>query len=177
MAMDKEQINLQLAAHYGAFTEYIQSLPEADYSLSLHGKWSAAQQLNHIVLSVKPLAQVSAMEKDMIAATFGLTQSAGRTYDDLKAQYLQQLSDGGKAPERFVPAVAPARSREEMTAELSALVSQLSNNISTFTEQQLDTFQLPHPLLGNISFREMTYNAIYHVQHHQAQVEAHLKGA
>jgi len=175
--MNKEQISQQLASHYASFAAYINSLSDAGYNHSRPGKWSAAQQLNHMVLSVKPLAQVSAMDKAMIAASFGTTNAAGRSYNDLLTAYLDKLHAGGRAPERFVPAAEPALSRTELTGEMSRLVGQLRNNLATFTEQELDTLQLPHPLLGNITFREMMYNAIYHVQHHHAQTEQNLKDA
>ena len=43
----------------------------------------------------------------------------------------------------------------------------LNKKIELFSEQDLDSHILPHPLLGKLTFREMLYFTIYHVQHHQ----------
>jgi hypothetical protein len=43
-----------------------------------------------------------------------------------------------------------------------------------FSEKDLDTLILPHPLLGKVTLREMLYFTIYHVQHHVEQVKTNL---
>lgn len=164
--MNKSSIQHLFTEKYGDFVQYIAALSEANYAFHLPQKWNAAQQLEHIVLCVQPLVQVFSMDHGMIAQTFGTTSGTGRDYDTLLDEYQTKLKAGGKAPERFVPAEVTA-TRSDLTGKLTHLVQKLSNAIDLFTEEELDTLCIPHPLLGNLSLREMLYNAIYHVQHHE----------
>ena len=63
----------------------------------------------------------------------------------------------------------------ESNTGMPELIEKLNKEIEVFTEEELDTLLIPHPLLRNISLREMLYNAIYHVEHHQKQAENNLK--
>lgn len=158
--MNKQAITTSLNQHYKAFTEYINGLPEGDYTKSYQQKWTAGQQLEHIVICVKPLVQVFSMAPAAIAANFGTTDRAGRSYATLLHDYQEKLNAGGKAPARFLPDASNAPPKNALIKELESLVSTLCSRIENFTEEELDTLCLPHPLLGNISIREMLYNAI-----------------
>ena len=169
--MNKQEIIDHLALNYNAFIDYINSLTTEEYAFSKGQKWNAVQQLDHIVLCVKPLVQVFSMDKAAIAQAFGSTERQGRSYDVLLDDYHIKLSEGGKAPERFVPAAGTADQKQAQCAMLSKLVKDLCAKVDTFTNAELDTLLIPHPLLGSLTLREMLYNAIYHVKHHQSQMQ------
>ncbi len=173
--MNKAELTTTLTDRYAHFTNYINSLSADDYMYSYNGKWTAGQQLEHIVICVKPLVQVFGMPKTAIAQTFGTTNKPGRDYDTLLSEYKSKLSEGGKAPTKYVPVTTELTQRSALSETLPNLIAALNAGIETFTEQQLDTLCIPHPLLGSISLREMLYNAIYHVQHHQAIAVENLK--
>jgi len=48
--------------------------------------------------------------------------------------------------------------------------------LEQFTEEELDTLSLPHPLLGILSIREMFYLISYHPSHHLAQTKQCVEG-
>lgn len=173
--MNKQAIIASLTQHYKAFTEYINGLSQEEYTHRYQQKWTAGQQLEHMVMSVKPLVQVLGVAPEAIAANFGTTAQAGRSYDELKDEYKKKLAAGGKAPSRFLPGAVPAAQKTELTAELDRIVEELGLKIGHFTEHELDTLCLPHPLLGKLSIREMLYNAIYHVQHHHDMAKQNLE--
>ncbi|HLP20502.1 MAG TPA: DinB family protein [Chitinophagales bacterium] len=174
--MSKPEITTALTEKYSAFTNYINSISATDYMYSYNGKWTAGQQLEHIVICVKPLVQVFSMDKNAIAQTFGTTNKTGRDYETLLSEYQTKLTEGGKAPTKFVPdTITTIEQRPALTETLPKLINKLNEKIETFSEQELDTLCIPHPLLGSISLREMLYNAIYHVQHHQNAAVENLK--
>jgi hypothetical protein len=174
--MDKPIIIRLLTYKYGLFVDFVAGLNAEDYAFSYNGKWTAGQQLEHIVLCVKPLVQVYGMPPAMIAQNFGTSDQGSRDYGTLVQDYVLKLHEGGQAPTRFVPvADAPALSREELLATLKQLVLDLSDKINALSEADLDTYCIPHPLLGKITLREMLFNAIYHVQHHQTVAEENLQ--
>jgi len=76
---------------------------------------------------------------------------------------------GGKASGRFIPLKIAPEDKQRNIEKLLKRVKQLGTNINTYSEQQLDTFILPHPLLGKVTLREMMYFTIYHAEHHLKQ--------
>ena len=172
--MNKQTIIDALTVNYHSFIDYINGLTVEECSFNYQGKWTAGQQLNHIVLCIKPLVQVFSMDKPAIAQTFGVADRPGITYDALLTNYKEKIKEGGKAPERFVPATVSPNQRELLSETLKKLTIELCSKIDSFTEQELDSLCIPHPLLGKLTLREMLYNAIYHVEHHQEQAKRNL---
>ena len=173
--MNKCEIKDSLEKRYSNFAEFINGLSNDEFLFIYQSKWSAGQQLKHIVLCVNPLVQVFGMPAKMIEQNFGKTENPGRTYEKLLTDYLEKLNQGGKAPNQYVPEVVSENEKLELLKTLPELIEKLNKEIEVFTEEELDILLIPHPLLGNISLREMLYNAIYHVEHHQKQAENNLK--
>lgn len=173
--MNKSEIKKSLEKQYATFAEFINGLSNEEFLFTNQSKWSAGQQLKHIVLCINPLLQVFGMPGKIIEQNFGKTEIPGRTYDKLLADYLGKLNQGGKAPNQYVPEIVPENEKSELLKTLPKLIEKLKIELDFFTEIELDTLLIPHPLLGNISLREMLYNAIYHVEHHQKQAENNLK--
>lgn len=174
--MNKQALIVALTANHNAFIDYLYELPAEEYLFSYEQKWTAGQQQAHMVLCVKPLVQVFSMEKEAIAQMFGRSDRASREYDALLAEYLQKLNEGGKAPGRFVPEPVPVDQQKTLNEKLDKLVKELCAKIETFSEEELDGLFIPHPLLGNLTLREMLYNAICHVEHHHEATKRNLSG-
>tara|TARA_R110002050_G_scaffold144363_2_gene269893 strand:- start:14529 stop:15056 length:528 start_codon:yes stop_codon:yes gene_type:complete len=172
--MNKTEIKNSLERRYLALVNYINGLSNAEFTFSYESKWTAGQHLKHIVLCVNPLVQVFGMPNTIIEQNFGTTKTESRTYDELLAVYIEKLNKGGKAPSQYVPEIVSENEKSELLKTLPKLIEKLNAEIDTFTENELDTLCIPHPLLGNISLREMLYNAIYHVEHHQILTENNL---
>lgn len=175
--MTKQMIQDELTKRYDIFIRFIGGLTAEEYLMRNNGKWTAEQQLQHIILCVRPLVQVFSLDKDIIGQTFGRTDKKSRDYETMQIDYTGKLAGGGKAPDRFVPEATATESREALTRVLSNLIAELCSKIETFSEQELDSLLIPHPLLKNLTLREMLYNAIYHVGHHQDQAKQNLQGS
>jgi hypothetical protein len=173
--MTKKVIISSLTGKYDSFIKFINELTKEEYLYSNKGKWGAEQQLEHIVLCVKPLVQVFSMDKEIIGQTFGRTNRESRNYDALLNDYIGKLTEGGKAPDRYEPETTLSNSKEKLTESLVNLIKELCLKIDTFSEQELDSLLIPHPLLKNLTLREMLYNTIYHVEHHQNQIKQNLQ--
>ena len=173
--MSTQEIIQSLKSNYLSFTDYINELTPEEYTYSYQQKWTAGQQLAHLVLCGRPLVQVFSLDKAVIEQNFGKTDRLGRGYEALLEQYFSQVKGGGKAPGRFVPEAIAVDQKPLLMAALKDLIEELCAKIETFTDHELDTLLIPHPLLGNLTLREMLYNAIYHVIHHQKLAEEYLK--
>jgi uncharacterized damage-inducible protein DinB len=86
--------------------------------------------------------------------------------------YQAKLQHGGKSPSTYVPAITVNSVKRLLQLEKS--VDRLCHIIDGLTEEELDRYLLPHPLLGKLTMREMLYFTIYHVTHHHRQVETNL---
>ncbi|MFM9840472.1 MAG: DinB family protein [Cyclobacteriaceae bacterium] len=167
--MDKIKLKEELTLYHTNFINSIQSLPKEQWQISYNNKWSAAQQLDHIIKSVSPVKLAFSLPKFLLKLVFGKANRKSRSYDELVTKYHEKLKAGGKASARFVP---PPRidSAESLSTKLAEVTHSLATKINSFSEEQLDLLILPHPLLGKLTLREMLYFTIYHVQHHQKQL-------
>jgi hypothetical protein len=172
--MTKNEMTARLHRNHLEFTDYMGTLSAKDFMSCSNEKWSAGQQLEHICLSVKPLVQALGLPKFVIKILIGKANRPSKTYDELIAKYSMKLSEGGKAGGRFVPKAVAFQSREKLAESLSALIQKLNIKIDSYSEDDLDTLILPHPLLGKITLREMIYFTMYHVQHHHKIAERNL---
>ena len=62
----------------------------------------------------------------------------------------------------------------KIKAVLKKEVEKLVHKLDKFTEDDLDKYVLPHPLLGKLTLREMLCFTIYHVRHHEEIVKRDL---
>lgn len=173
--MNRSAIQHALTQNHAAFVDYMHGLSEADFLFRNGTKWTAGQQLQHIVVCVKPLVQVLNMPKPMIAENFGVSNRSSISVEEHVRQYEEKLAEGGKAPSRFVPEEVHFNQRAELCDQLTQLVAGLNAQLETFSEAEMDHFCIPHPLLGAITLREMMYNAFSHVEHHHTQAKLNLE--
>ncbi len=169
--MDRPAINAALLRHHEAFIERVLAVRMNERDISRNGKWTPAQQIEHILRAVRPVAMALRVPKWFLRWRFGKPNRPPRDYDALVQRYKEKLAAGGRASGRFVPPPVPAGDMEGIAASLRGTVKTLCDRVDSWTEHELDTVLLPHPLLGKLTVREMLYFTIYHVQHHQALVE------
>ena len=169
--MDRSAINAALARNHEAFITRVLAVPMSERDVSRNGKWTPAQQIDHILRAVRPVAMAMRIPKRFLRWRFGKPNRTPRGYDALVQRYKEKLDAGGRASGRFVPPAIRASEVERIAASVKDVVTALSRQVDKWTEQELDTVLLPHPLLGKLTVREMLYFTIYHVQHHQALVE------
>lgn len=172
--MNTSEITRLLQENHKAFIAYMTALGNADFMQRYGQKWTAGQQLQHITICVKPLVQVFSMDKPMIAATFGVGAGISRNETEMFNLYKEKLDAGGKAPERFVPPNVELSQKQTLTETLQKHIDHLCAALNTFNDDELDTLLIPHPLMGNITLREMLINAIQHVEHHHKATQQNL---
>lgn len=165
--MDKTKIAEALRKHHESFLVFLAPLEEKDFTLSINDKWSPGQQLDHICRSVKPVRWAFLIPGFLLRWLFGKSNRQGRGYDELVNRYKERLAKGGRAGGRFVPGAIGYKEKEKLTRQLKLEVEALIRNMHRYSEQALDRYLLPHPLMGKLTLREMLYFTIYHVQYHE----------
>lgn len=173
--MHKEQITDLLQTYHGHFIDQLRELSDADFVFAPEGKWSAAQQLDHIIKSASPVNMAMGLPKFILKWKFGIANRPSKTYEQLVEKYKLKLQEGGKASARFVPPTVSAGEKEQLIVKLNSVVKKLSAKTLRYSEEALDQYILPHPLLGKLTLREMLYFTAYHVEHHRQLVEKGLQ--
>jgi hypothetical protein len=155
------------------FSTFISSLPDEKFVLSNHGKWSPGQQLSHVNLCLKPIVK-ALFAKGYLLQKFGKLNRAVLDYDTVIKNYTTALNNGGKAPDQFVPEEVVLADRKELVAEMQVLLKSISECTEHYTDEELSSIIMPHPLLGNLSIAEMFYLMSYHASHHLDQTRMNL---
>lgn len=170
--MTSPEITTGLRNNHVSFIHLIGQLNGEQLKQSQPHQWNPAQQLEHIYLSFRPVLLAFQLPRFIPRLLFGVAKRKSRDYDTLVRDYQTKLQQGGKAPSAYVPTATVNSIKRLLQLERS--VDRLCHIIDGLTEEQLDRYLLPHPLLGKLTMREMLYFTIYHVTHHHRQVEKNL---
>ena len=164
---DKTSIKTALRQAYGDIIYDFQLIP---LDICAHpmepGKWSPAQHVVHLHLSTLPIIQALKTPLKKLAATFGTRSHNERSYHELKSLYYMKLGTGVKAPPPFEPEPKESDQKNTIIEEFSTTLKQLTHEIDNWSEQDLSSYQVPHPALGLMTIREMLFFTVYHTHHH-----------
>ena len=172
--MKNDEIQVALLNNYAAFISFIDVLNQQEFEWAPAGKWSAGQQLDHLIRSTAPLANGLWFPKYVLKLTFGKANRPSKSYDGLVEKYHAKLSTGGKASGRFIPKPVLFNEKTGKSRKLISIIQKLNKQVGLFSEHQLDEYILPHPLLGKVTIREMLYFTIYHAGHHRNLIRSYL---
>lgn len=175
MTLDKAQISDQLIENHQNFADSISALNKDEFIYSVNGKWTAGQQLDHLVRGVSAVKMAFSLPKFIPKLLFGKANRNSTSYEHLVSNYQGKLALGSKASGRFIPTSVDFVDREKLKNKLLKTVEGLTQKLENFSESQLDEYILPHPILGKLTMREMLYFTIYHCQHHHQAVIRNLE--
>jgi hypothetical protein len=170
--MDKTEITQMMDENHRQFISKLDYLSEVDFEYIPAQKWSAGQQLEHIIKSVKPVVTAFSMPLFVLKMKFGLTNRPSKSYENLVSKYLNVLekNKGNTIPKKFEPKFIGIHKKKKKLVSLEKLVHQLNRKSARLSEKDLDTYILPHPVMGKLTLREMLYFTAYHVKHHEVQI-------
>ncbi|MBC7949187.1 MAG: DinB family protein [Chitinophagaceae bacterium] len=169
--MNQKEIIEKLETSHREFSHFIMSLNDAQLTTAPEGKWKPIQHLDHICRSVGAVSQALMLPKIVIRLVVGISNRPSKSYDALVEKYKSKLNQGGKAKGRFVPGSANPASKNNLSDKMENSVRKLCRRLLSYSEDQLDYYILPHPLLGKLTMREMLYFTIYHAEHHRNLIQ------
>ena len=172
---DKPQIISALNENVDAFNNYIAPLNKEQFETSPDGKWSAGQNLDHLIRSIKPLQLAYGLPKFALRILFGKTNRPSKTYDELVAKYKAKLAIGYRASSPFIPPFIGFEKKGELINKYVEQKQKLILKIEKQSEKDLDAYILPHPLLGKLTLREMLYFTVHHNEHHLEALKSRIQ--
>ena len=153
---------------------WFQAIPAEDFFTRQGEIWSHSDNLDHLIKAVKPVTKALKLPKLTLHAMFGKPAKVSMSYEELCQQYRDAIASGGQASGRYLPnQMSPAGNTGEVKQNLlhqwSIASEELVSIAGKWEENDLDRYQLPHPLLGKLTIREMLYFTIYHTLRHASQ--------
>jgi hypothetical protein len=143
--------------------------------------WSPADNVRHLVKSTTPVTLALKLPRLALLALCWHANRASTPYEDLVERYHDVLAEGGKAG-RYAPSpVRPPANllawQADLVRECQCAVRALGRAVEPWNERDLDRCQLPHPLLGRLTVREMLFSTLNHYEHHRAGVARRREAA
>jgi hypothetical protein len=140
--------------------------------------WSPAENVRHLIKATTPVTKALNLPGPTLITMFGSGRGESESFDSLRDRYLSLLVggvDAGRfAPEEQTPPANHAAWQSELVDECRNAVLALAEVAGRWSENDLDMYQIPHPLLGNLTVREMLLFTLYHHSHHKQNVERRL---
>jgi hypothetical protein len=129
--------------------------------------WSPAENLVHMIKSVSPVSKAIKLPEMLAAGVFGTAQRPSMRYPELKGRYLEFVLNGLQTTAPYTPTInaAPADAEQEKQTTLAKwheVSERLLNALNAWTEDDLDQRTLPHPILGDLTVREMLFFTLIH---------------
>ena len=148
------------------------SVPDTAFFDNSNGKWSIAENLMHLDVSAKRLAGAMSLSKADLIAKFGTATKPSRAYEDIPTIYYATANQRAiVAPPAFSALQTAETTRTSVVEGYSKAHAFLVAALANFTDEELEKCQIPHPLLGLLTVREMIYFTVFHIGHHQKAVD------
>ena len=158
-----------------AIAHYFATLSTEQFFQGSEEVWSAAHHVQHLTQSNKPVAMGLAVPKLLLKiVALGKSPQASRSYSDIRTLYRQTLATGTvRATGRY----APKLESSNQTAIIQTFADAAESVVATaakWHDSDLDEYALPHPVIGQLSVREMLFFTLYHNSHHLEGVRSKL---
>jgi hypothetical protein len=172
--MEKEEILKASKTIFNQFTDVCLQIPDEKFFMEPQQKWSIAENVDHLIRSIKTTRLPYSLPKFFVRMIFGKPNRDSRSYEELVAKYKMKLEQGGKASGRFIPKRKAVKKIEVVREWQKRNNKYLESLDLKWKDQQLDQYIAPHPLLGKITLRELCYFTIYHTEHHLNIIKSRL---
>lgn len=170
----KEEIIAGLKAENSAVHSYFSAIPESKFFEAPPNVWSPADNLVHLIKSISPVVTALKLPKMALRMRFGKAKHASRSLAEVRKAYMAFVDAGQAiAPSNFAPEVTEtsAAERERILQGWQRKCDQLVSAVESWADEDLDQLVLPHPLLGDMTLREILLFTLYHNQHHVNDVQ------
>lgn len=162
----KDDIKNALSEIFDEMNAYTKTVDDATFKKSINNKWSIAQNIDHLTISNNITALSLNMPKMVLKQLYKTNNRANWNYDEVVWKYHQKLSEGAKASLPFQPKISLISIRSLVERFWKNSCGTLLKAIDGWSEEDLDIYLVPHPLIGKMTMRELLFFTVYHVGHH-----------
>jgi len=158
------------------FNHLISGLSTEAFEASHAGKWTAGQDLNHLIKSLRLTNFAYALPLFMLRMLFGKPNRKSRSASELRERYRKALVNGVKAPSMVKPGRVSHAQRDILLKKHSEATEILCRRLERLKDDDLEGFLVKHPAIGRVTLREMALLTQLHTEHHTGLLKAKLSG-
>ena len=164
--MDKTTLTKSLDENAVQFIELVKGLNQDEFEVNIHDKWSAGQDLVHLIKVLQIVNIGFTLPKPFLRLLFGINKNDSRSFENLQQLYKNALEGGAKAPTIYIPKPVSFNEKENLIQKYASLNKSFIDKLNNHTSFELDSYRLPHPILGKISLVELASFTSFHTSHH-----------
>jgi len=177
--MTRDELVADFATVRSEVARYFSLLPLDELFRREGEAWAPVDDLRHITRSLVAVTRGMSLPPEALAERFGAADAPTRTRGEIGAIALAGLQAGGKSPSDLVPApVAEAERtdayRERCVEEWHEAAGAYEAVLTSWPDDALDRYRLPHPFLGLFNLREWAHFNALHSVHHVRVAERRL---
>ena len=160
--------------------DFFGSLSPEEFVFRDGSAWNPAEHLSHLNTAISAVARGFGIPRWILRLRFGRSKRPSRDFAIVRQEYLARLSAGAVARGAFVPPREDplgddrVKRQRDLLERWQRVNARLRNAVETWPQRDLDRLQLPHPLLGKVTAREMLFVMMYHDHHHIAGAKKRL---
>jgi len=164
----KDELGTALAVLSHELERYLEGFSNEDFYAPQGQHWSPSQHVGHLSLSVRAVARGLRLPRPVMSLLFGRAEGRSRSFSELLELYRRKLAEGATAG-RFSPD-AKRRGRDDIMEQWHIAGRQINRALATWSDHELDSYRLPHPILGKLTLREMLAFTVFHNAHHAGRI-------
>jgi len=170
--MDQDAISLLLEDKHTTLFNWLEQHDQELWETGPEGKWTAGQQVLHLLQSIKPLNLALSLPKLFLKYKYGVANRDVRDYDTVVNRYLERLEDYKNIVSPYSKAmkVPKQKDKQYLINRLQVESKKLQHKTKKLSNKNLDALILPHPLMGKMPIREIIMWTAYHTEHHTKQL-------
>jgi hypothetical protein len=172
--MEKITIIKSLDENVIQFNELVNNLNKEEFETNIDGRWSAGQDLVHLIKVLKIVNIGFALPKPILRLMYGVNKNNNRSFEHLQQLYKDALKAGAKAPPIYVPKPVAYIDKDNLIQKHASLNKSFIDKLNNHTQYALDSYRLPHPILGKISLGELANFTSFHTSHHVELLKSKL---
>ena len=170
----KAEIAVAFETEFTAVYNFFAAIDDAQFLAAPPGVWSPAENLVHLIKSCAPVIMALNLPKTGLRIRFGWVKQETRTLVQVRHTYVNEaLAGGGKAGGPFLPEVLEPLdgAQKRILEKWQQKGIELQAALTKWSDKALDSYLLPHPLLGKMTVREILFFTLYHNMHHVNDVQ------
>ena len=149
-------------------------LNKDEFEFNVNDKWSAGQDLMHLIKVLRIVNIGFTLPKPILRLLFGINKKENHSFEDLRQLYKNALEGGAKAPTIYIPKPVSYNEKDSLIQKYATLNKSFIDKLNNHTVFELNSFRLPHPILGKISLGELASFTSFHTSHHFDSLKSKL---
>jgi hypothetical protein len=120
----------------------------------------------HLIKVLKIVNIGFTLPKPLLQIMYGINKNEARSFQLLQTLYKNALEGGAKSPSIYIPKPVLFESKNHLIQKHATLNQLFIDKINDHSDNALDRYRLPHPILGKVTLRELACFTSFHTAHH-----------